>query len=69
LHRHAGLGSPGLIAGLGVAPLYIAYIHRDSTDNWSPWPWLVAGTILLAVGIAWFALARRSDTGALRSAP
>jgi hypothetical protein len=67
-HQLAGLGSPGLIAGLGAAPLLIAYTHRGDSGGWSPWPWLAAGVIFLAVGIAWFLGARRSDLRELRSA-
>jgi hypothetical protein len=66
-HRYAGLGSPGLFAGLGAAPLLIAYNHRGDTGGSSPWPWLAAGVIFLAVGIAWFVVARRSDVRAPRS--
>jgi hypothetical protein len=68
-HQYAALGSPGLFAGLGIAPLFVAYSHRNGTGGWSPWPWLAAGIILLAVGIGWFIVARRSDTRELRSTP
>lgn len=68
-HQHAGLGSPGLIAGLGAAPLLIAYTRRGDTGGGGPWPWLAASLIFLAGGIAWFVVARRSDLRALRSAP
>lgn len=66
-HQHAALGSPGLIAGLGAAPLLIAYTHLSDTGGWSPWPWLSAGVVFVAVGIAWFVVARHSDLRALRS--
>jgi len=64
-HQHAGLGSPGLFAGLGAAPLLIAYIHRGG--GWSPWPWVAAGVTFLAVGTVWFVIARRSDLRALNT--
>jgi hypothetical protein len=67
--HYAGLSSPGLIAGLGAAPLLIAYNHRSETGGSSPLGWLAAGLIFLAVGIAWFVVARRSDLRALSSAP
>ena len=69
--RHAHSGLPGLISGLGIPLLYVAYLNRagpgtictaitggqDCTGEWSPWPWLAAGVILLVLGavafIAW----------------
>jgi hypothetical protein len=71
--QHANSGLPGLISGLGIPLLYVAYLNRagpgticttitsggqDCNDEWSPWPWLAAGTILLALGAAAF-IARR----------
>jgi hypothetical protein len=66
--RHAHSGLPGLISGLGIPLLYVAYLNRagpgticttitggqDCTDEWSPWPWLAAGVILLVLGAATF---------------
>jgi hypothetical protein len=69
---HGGL--PGLISGLGVPLLYVAYLNRagpgticttitgggqDCTDEWSPWPWLAAAVILLALGVAAFIARQR----------
>jgi hypothetical protein len=66
-HAHGGL--PGLISGLGIPLLYVAYLNRagpgticttitgggqDCTDEASPWPWLAAAVILLAIGVAAF---------------
>jgi len=61
-------GLPGLISGLGVPLLYVAYSNRagpgticttvtggqDCNSEWSPWPWLAIGVILLALGVAAF---------------
>ena len=66
--RHARRGLPGLISGLGIPLLYLAYLNRagpgtnctsitggqDCTGEWSPWPWLAAGVILLVLGAAAF---------------
>ena len=63
----AKAGLPGLISGLGIPLLYVAYSNRagpgticttitgggqDCTDEWSPWPWLAAAVILQALGVA-----------------
>jgi hypothetical protein len=59
-------GLPGLIAGLGLPLLYIAYLNREGpgtvchssatsiscTDEWSPWPFLAFGVAL--VGLGWW---------------
>jgi hypothetical protein len=71
--RQTTTGLPGLISGLAVPLLYVAYLNRagpgticaavaggqECTDEWSPWPWLAAGVILLVVGIAAFVGRRR----------
>jgi len=28
-------------------------------DEWSPWPWLAIGIVLLVSGCVWFAMANR----------
>jgi hypothetical protein len=62
----------GLISGLGLPLLYIAYLNRggpgqicvttasgQSCDmEWNPWPWLAAGTFLAVAGVAAFAALR-----------
>jgi hypothetical protein len=64
----AARGLPGLISGLGVPLLYVAYLNRagpgticttvtggqECNDEWSPWPWLAVGVILLVFGVAAF---------------
>ncbi|WP_042372208.1 hypothetical protein [Streptacidiphilus neutrinimicus] len=69
---HGGL--PGLVAGAGVLPLVVAWLNRSGpgnvcsgnacTEEWSPWPWLAAGVVLLAVGTAiWARRGANSRTG------
>jgi len=64
--RPATRGLPGLISGLGVPLLYVAYVNRagpgticaavtggqECTDESSPWPWLAVGVLLLVLGVA-----------------
>ncbi len=76
--ERARSGLPGLIAGLGIPLLYVAYLNRSGpgmicaalpgdgqgcTDEWSPWPWLAAGLILFALGAAVFIARRRHLQG------
>ena len=68
-------GAPGLISGLGLPFLYIAYLNRSGpgevcttigvngsscTDEWSPWPWFAIGVTLVFSGIAVFRSVRRT---------
>lgn len=67
--RTSSVGLPGIISGVGLPLLYIAYLNRGGpgnvctksalgescTQEWSPWPWLAFGMALLAVGIVVFA--------------
>ena len=57
-------GLPGLIAGLGLPLLYVAYLNLGGPGNEcsaikggqscvqevDPWPWLAAGLVLVAAG-------------------
>ena len=66
-------GLIGAISGLGLPLLYVAYLNRDGpgtictrsaggtscTDEWAPLPWLLAGLILVALGIVVFAMVVR----------
>lgn len=67
--QHARSGLPGLISGLGIPLLYVAYLNRtgpgtvctttagggqNCNDEWSPWPWLAAAVILLGLGVGAF---------------
>jgi hypothetical protein len=73
----AGGGIAGLVSGLGVAPLFVAYINRagpgtictttarsvSCVQEWSPWPWLTAGVVLLGGGVVWFRRRALRSTG------
>jgi hypothetical protein len=72
----------GAAAGLGAGPLVVAYLNRQGpgtvchavggsgtscTDEFSPWPWLAAGVLLVAaavgVHVALRRTARRNQVG------
>ena len=67
------VGLPGLVSGLSLPLFYVAYLNRSGpgtictttatsqscSDEWSPWPWLVVGLVLLVAGCVWFAMATR----------
>jgi hypothetical protein len=66
--RRATRGLPGLISGLAVPVLYVAYLNRagpgticttvtggqECNGEWSPWPWLAVGVMLFVLGVAVF---------------
>ena len=67
-------GTPGLLSGLGLPPLYVAFLNRDGpgtvcaslpgggqrcADEWSPWPWLVVGIALVVSGVLVFRSRRK----------
>ena len=67
-------GLPGLVSGLSLPLFYVAYLNRagpgticraigaggqECTDEWSPWPWLVIGLLLLLGGFVQFVRANR----------
>jgi hypothetical protein len=68
VRQYATSGLPGLISGLAVPLLYVAYLNRagpgticttvtgghECNDEWSPWPWLAVGVILFVLGVAVF---------------
>jgi hypothetical protein len=69
-------GLTGIISGLGAPLLYVAWLNRDGpgevcrtlasggqscTDEWSPWPWLVAGAFFVLAGVVAFELTTRSQ--------
>jgi MYXO-CTERM domain-containing protein len=64
----------GAISGLGLVPLYVAFLNRsgpgtvcsstagggqECTDQWSPWPFLAIGLLLVAAGLGLFLALRR----------
>jgi hypothetical protein len=67
------VGLPGLVSGLSFPLFYVAYLNRSGpgtictttatsqtcSDQWSPWPWIVVGILLLVSGCVWFAMANR----------
>jgi hypothetical protein len=78
-------GLPGLIGGLGVPPLFVAYLNRTGpvsagcvpisggercAGTWQsgnqvldPWPWLLAGLLLFAIGLVVFEVTSRNLNG------
>jgi hypothetical protein len=66
----------GGLTGLALPLLWIGYENRDGpgdvctttatggscTQEWSPWPWLVAGTVLGIAGVVAFMAARRRES-------
>lgn len=67
--------SVGLISGAGLPFLYVAYLNRNGpgtvcspygnggqscTDEWSPWPWLLIGAVLVVAGVLLFVRLRRT---------
>ncbi len=69
----------GLLAGAGVIPLYVACLNRggpgtvctttaagqDCLGEYSPWPWLTAGVLLVAAGtgLCWWLRRQASRPG------
>jgi hypothetical protein len=70
-------GVTGLMSGAGLLPVFIAYLNRHGpgeycettateqhcTSEWSPWPWLVVGVVLVAGGALLFREALRGREG------
>ena len=68
LRAPSSSGLPGLVTGLALPPLYVAYLNRSGPGNvctsshgvqscieaLDPWPWLGATVVLVTVGIAIF---------------
>ena len=65
----------GALSGAGVIPLYVSWLNRNGpgfvctssgdsgescVDEWSPWPWLVAGLACVAGGVLLFRWLRRT---------
>jgi hypothetical protein len=75
--HHADRSAFGVLAGMGLLSLYVAYVQRKGpgTVYWhtatstgseqylGPRPWLVAGVLLVAVGVGAFVWRRRGAGG------
>ena len=71
--RGPGRSCAGLLSGAGLILLYIAYLNRGGpgqvctatataqqcTSEWSPWPFLALGVLLVAAGPGVFLVLRR----------
>ncbi|MFE7168281.1 hypothetical protein [Streptomyces sp. NPDC057616] len=71
--RGSRAGRAGLLSGLGVPLLYVAFLNREGpgtvctttptgqscVDEYSPWGWLAAGAVLLVAGIVLGMVLRR----------
>lgn len=72
--RRFGIATIGAVSGLGVISFAIAYLNRKGPGQvctttattqsciteWSPWPWLAAGIILISASLVLFLALRRS---------
>jgi hypothetical protein len=70
-------GVTGLLSGAGVLALCVAFLNRQGpgevcetsatqstcTSEWSPWPWLVVGVLLMAGGVLPFRRVVRAVAG------
>ena len=75
MRRRTGPELSGVLAGLGLPLLYVAFLNRSGpglicttsaggshcTEQWSPWGWAVIGVLLLASGVLLFLRRSRSD--------
>jgi hypothetical protein len=77
--RGSFAGIAGVVSGLGLPLLYVAYLNREGpgtvcrtlsggvgescVDEFSPWPWLVVGALFLVGGVAVFANQHRQCGG------
>jgi ABC-type thiamin/hydroxymethylpyrimidine transport system permease subunit len=72
-HPQARTGLIGLVSGLGLPLLFVAFLNRagpgtvctttatsqSCSEEWSPWPWLLIGVALVVVGCVWFGVRSR----------
>ena len=77
MRHHAGRPALGVLIGIGLLSLYVAYVQRkgpgtvtwhtataSGTDTYlDPRPWLIGGILLVAVGAAGFLWHRRVSGG------
>jgi hypothetical protein len=74
--RSATDGLPGVLSGLGLPLLYVAYLNRagpdpnychainhgtECTELMNPWPWFAIGAALVLGGVAVFAYRQRAS--------
>jgi hypothetical protein len=73
VRRHADRSAFGILVGMGLLSLYVAYVQRKGpgTVTWhtatasgsdtymDPRPWLIAGLLLVVIGVAAFLWRRR----------
>jgi hypothetical protein len=71
--RGGATGLLGIVAGLGLPLLYVALLNRrgpgtvctavhggqSCSDEWSPWPFLVAGLVPLVASTVYFGVQQR----------
>ena len=67
---NASVGRPGLIAGAALPLFYVAFVNRHGPgticsatqchDEWNPWPWVLTGIGVAAIGATIFAKTRRN---------
>jgi uncharacterized membrane protein HdeD (DUF308 family) len=72
--RRLGIATIGAVSGLGLISFAVAYLNRKGpgqvctttataqscSTEWSPWPWLTAGIVLISAGLVLFLALRRS---------
>jgi len=72
--RRTRVGLPGLVSGLAVPLMYVAFLNHDGpgtvctvttasracTDELNPWPWLIVAAIVWVAGLAMFARRRHA---------
>ncbi len=76
--RTSSIGIGGLVSGLGLPFLLVAYFIRNGpgdvcntsatgsscTQEWSPWPWLTIGAALVVLGVVVFVTTRHRRAAA-----
>jgi hypothetical protein len=72
--RRLGIATIGAASGVGLISFAIAYLNRQGpgqvctmtataqscTTEWSPWPWLAAGIVLISAGLTLYLVLRRT---------
>ena len=75
LRKSPAAGLPGIVCGAAVPLFYVAFLNRagpgdvcsttadvtECIEQWSPWPTLIAGLLLLSGGFAWFVRQHRQQ--------